>query len=130
MEKIEELKETNLTTKNPCISCGACCASFRVAFYWRETEDNNEWNVPENLTLDLDPMLKCMKGTEQKHRPKCTALKGKIGERVECNIYSNRPSVCRNFKASYEKGNFNSRCDQARKAHGLPPLRRCDWESV
>ncbi|THB82127.1 YkgJ family cysteine cluster protein, partial [Pantoea allii] len=21
---------------NPCVSCGACCAHFRVSFYWAE----------------------------------------------------------------------------------------------
>ncbi|WP_374212354.1 YkgJ family cysteine cluster protein [Thiothrix subterranea] len=23
---------------NPCMTCGACCASFRVSFYWGETD--------------------------------------------------------------------------------------------
>lgn len=23
---------------NPCVSCGACCAYFRVSFYWAESE--------------------------------------------------------------------------------------------
>jgi hypothetical protein len=24
---------------NPCVSCGACCAHFRVSFYWAEADD-------------------------------------------------------------------------------------------
>jgi len=115
-------------SNNPCVSCGACCAFFRVAFYWRESEQGTDgWKVPKNFTMDLDNLSQCMKGTEVKHRPKCIALKGKIGAQALCEIYSQRPSPCRNFQASYFKGIKNPRCDEARKAHGLPPLRREDW---
>ncbi|MEG6657786.1 YkgJ family cysteine cluster protein, partial [Pseudomonas aeruginosa] len=25
-----------MSTDNPCLTCGACCAHFRVSFYWGE----------------------------------------------------------------------------------------------
>lgn len=68
-----------------------------------------------------------MKGTEKKHQLKCCALEGRVGERVRCTIYENRPSTCRHFEASFENGAPNPRCDQARAAHGLAPLSGADW---
>jgi uncharacterized protein len=112
--------------KNPCVQCGACCAFFRVQFYWREVEKNKDYQVPEP-TEDLDPFKKCMKGTNKKNHPQCVALKGRIGEQVGCMIYENRPSVCRTFTPSYADGKPNKRCDRAREAHGLRPLHRKDW---
>ncbi len=77
--------------------------------------------------LSLDPTYRCMKGTEVKHQNKCAALGGRIGKNAHCTIYENRPTPCRNFRASYEDGSHNPRCDEARKAHGLAPLRRDDY---
>jgi len=117
-----------LTKKHhPCIGCGACCAFYRVAFYWREAEPDGLWKVPLERTVDLDSMQRCMKGTEVKHHPKCVSLTGRIGKNAHCSTYENRPSPCRNFIASYEDGTHNPRCDEARKAHGLRPLRREDY---
>jgi Fe-S-cluster containining protein len=113
--------------KSPCTRCGACCAFFRVAFYWREAEPKDVENpVPGGLFEDLTQDLRCMKGTAAKHRPKCTALSGRIGKEVGCTIYHNRPTPCREFQFSYYEGKPNPRCDEARRAHGLPPLRRED----
>lgn len=110
---------------SPCQACGACCASFRVAFYWREAEPaDSEHPVPAGYFEDLTPDQRCMKGTAAKHRPKCLALKGHIGKQVSCAIYEHRPSPCRQFQYSYFQGKHNPRCDQARAAHGLPPIRR------
>lgn len=117
--------------KHPCIECGACCASFRVAFYWREAEPKDTENaVPKGYFEELDSMSRCMKGTSNKHHPKCTALKGTIGLDAHCSIYPNRPSACRRFAASFENGQRNPRCDDARIRHGLKPLRPIDWQLV
>ena len=108
---------------HPCLSCGACCAYFRVSFYWREAEFLDQQNaVPLALVEDLDSRFRAMKGTNKKHHPSCVALKGRIGKAAKCTIYENRPSPCRDFAASYEYGIANPRCDDARRAHGLPPL--------
>lgn len=115
---------------NPCTTCGACCAHFRVSFYWREGEASDYSRpVPAELFVEHGDCFRTMKGTEQ-NRPKCSALKGKVGSSVSCAIYENRPSPCREFFASYEEGKgSNSRCDEARKAHGLEPLKALRGEA-
>jgi len=113
---------------HPCQTCGACCASYRVQFYWREAQKaDSDHPVPPNYWLDADDRVRILKGTEDKHHPKCVALKGRIGEFVTCEIYPNRPSPCRNFQASYETGVYNSRCDEARAKHGLKPITKQDF---
>jgi Fe-S-cluster containining protein len=115
--------------KNPCVGCGACCAHFRVQFYWREANPEDQSpSVPEGLHEDLTSIHRCMRGTAAKHHPKCVALKGKIGESASCSIYLSRPTPCHAFAASYEDGKRNERCDEARRAHGLRPLRPDDWK--
>ncbi len=137
--KIEEKK------RHPCQLCGACCASFRVEFPAIET------SVPAALCNHSAREKKIMKGTQEKHRPACVALAGRVGKQVTCEIYHLRSSTCRNFQASYEpsnepssellnrndsmineqrttgKGHKNPRCDEARARHGMAPLRREDW---
>lgn len=116
---------------HPCQKCGACCASLRVAFHWREaepdSEDNFDRSVPCEYTEDLDVNQRCMKGTAHKHQPKCVALEGKVGQNAHCSIYLNRPSPCRKFSASFEDGYRHDRCDQARAKHGLAPLTKKDF---
>lgn len=110
--------------ESPCVTCGACCAYFRVAFYWREAEpSDHEIAVPKGFFEELTPQLRAMSGTAAKHHPKCVALQGRIGERVGCSIYEKRPTPCREFRASYFEGGHNPRCDEARRFHGLPPLK-------
>ncbi|MBU4610098.1 YkgJ family cysteine cluster protein [Achromobacter sp. GG226] len=99
----------------PCIRCGACCANFRVSFYWAETDMHPEGIVPAGLTVPLTFHHVAMRGTEQR-KPRCEVLVGEIGVSVGCQIYAQRPSPCREFEAG------DPRCDQARARHGLPPL--------
>jgi Fe-S-cluster containining protein len=114
--------------KHPCLSCGACCAFFRVSFYWREAEAGAH-SVPLHLTEDYSSLQRNMRGTNGK-KPRCVALGGKVGERVGCTIYESRPSPCRAFQASYENGEQNGRCDCARAQHGLKPLQPVDWPEL
>lgn len=109
---------------HPCLKCGACCASFRVSFHIRESQKGGLWQVPLERTEEGGSSWLSMKGTNKKHRPVCSALDGTIGKGVSCTIYSDRPSPCRNFLASYEDGIHRPRCDEARKKHGLRPLGR------
>lgn len=100
---------------DPCQSCGACCASFRVSFYWAETDAHPAGSVPQALTQAVTPSLVAMRGTGQ--RPaRCVALQGLVGEAVACSIYAMRSSTCREFAVGDE------RCRQARQQHGLPEL--------
>jgi Fe-S-cluster containining protein len=114
-------------TDNPCLSCGACCAVFRVSFYWREADEENGGIVPPEMTNHLTGFRLCMKGTNRSH-PRCIALEGEIGCTVRCTIYNRRPSPCRNFGITFECGLWHAgiedlmRCNRARAAWGLVPL--------
>ena len=106
---------------NPCLSCGACCSTFRVSFYWAEADDAAGGFVPAALTEQLTPHRRCMTGTSAA-RPRCVALAGEIGAGVCCTIYEQRPSPCREFDAFAPDGSVNPRCNRARQQHGLPLL--------
>ncbi len=106
---------------NPCITCGACCASFRVSFYWGECS-NGFGRVPAELTEEVTQFRRAMIGTTGKNL-KCVALTGEIGNCVSCSIYEVRSSVCREFAFSWQDGVQNERCDSSRVAHGLSPLK-------
>lgn len=118
---------------HPCQTCGACCAHFRVSFYWREGEPREHSAAVPREMWEEEPnasgLYRTMKGTNAKHHPKCVALRGVIGKNVGCSIYSLRSSTCRKFTASFENGTRNLRCDEARAAHGLAPLNKEDWKS-
>jgi len=118
-----------ISRSNPCVSCGACCATFRVQFYWREANrEDHEPTVPEGSFEELTDRLRCMRGTNDKHHPKCLGLKGRIGRDATCSIYGRRPTPCREFTASYENGKPSARCDEARARHGLRRLTVDDWK--
>lgn len=102
-------------TDSPCIKCGACCANYRVSFYWSEVDAHPNGTVPVALTVPVSLYHSAMLGTEGA-RPRCVALEGDIGKSVRCGIYDVRPTPCQGFVAGDE------RCDSARLAHGLVPL--------
>ena len=113
---------------NPCMACGACCASYRVSFYWAEADDGGG-TVPAGLTVPVSPFLRAMAGTNQ-HAPRCVALEGQVGGPCACRIHALRPGPCREFGASWEQGQHEPRCDAARQKHGLAPLSPQDWVGV
>lgn len=92
------------------MSCGACCAAFRVSFYWREGQA-----LPDALVGKVTEHLACMAGTNRPE-PHCAALQGEIGTEVFCSVYSLRPPPCREVQVG------DSKCSRARMRHGLPPL--------
>jgi len=107
---------------NPCLTCGACCACYRVSFYWAETDDVTDTGVPADLTEKLNSFRVVMKGTNQPN-PRCVALQGEIGGRVRCAIYDRRPVPCRDLQFSLSAGAREEKCDKARAAWGLPLLK-------
>lgn len=107
--------------QNPCMACGACCAAFRVSFYWREASDATPGGVPVELAEDFNQRLRVMKGTCQ-NPVRCAALQGEIGVAVQCAIYDKRPSVCREFSMAWDDRGANPLCDTARAMHGLPAM--------
>lgn len=92
---------------NPCMTCGACCAYFRVSFYWAEADDAGGV-VPTQLTEPLTPFLRCMSGTNQR-QSRCTALSGEIGESVHCTIYHQRPSPAASLLCQAKAANSTKR---------------------
>lgn len=116
---------THLSKPHPCLSCGACCAFFRVSFHWTETATESH-GVPIALTKQISQYVNAMNGTDQA-KPSCVALEGIIGKSTSCSIYENRPDCCRQFQASFEDGSKNDKCDEARASKGLKMLQISDW---
>ena len=69
--------------------------------------------VPVAMTVRLTPNLVRMCGTDAQP-PRCVALAGEIGRAVQCTIYAERPSPCREFDTEHEA------CQRARRYFGLP----------
>jgi hypothetical protein len=95
---------------NPCLLCGACCAAYRVSFYWAEAP-----NLPDHLVETINAHYGCLAGTHSAH-PRCQALEGEVGSAVRCSVYAARPPACHEVLAGDEK------CNSARQRHGLPPI--------
>jgi uncharacterized protein len=107
---------------NPCLSCGACCAYFRVSFYAGEVDCHPGGTVPDALVLPINAVMVCMKNTEQGGQS-CIALRGTPGKPgISCAIYTHRPSPCREFLAWNPDGTPNSACHRLRMKWGLPTL--------
>lgn len=98
---------------HPCLSCGACCASFRVDFSAQECSDHGG-SVPNGLVVEVTSTLRRMRGTDHQ-APRCAALTGVVGTQAACGIYEWRPSPCREFAAGSDA------CEQARRRQRLPP---------
>ncbi|MCK6424414.1 MAG: YkgJ family cysteine cluster protein [Burkholderiaceae bacterium] len=92
-----------------CQRCGACCAAFRVSFYWAEAEVHG---LPAELLEPVTPLLSCLRGTNQA-RPRCAALQGRVGDAVACSQYAQRPSPCREVQPG------DAKCRRARDRWGM-----------
>jgi Fe-S-cluster containining protein len=115
--------------RNPCLDCGACCAHFRVSFYWNEADPAAGGATPTELTEQLTAHYAVMRGTNRRPR-RCIALQGEVGKQVLCAIHASRPSPCRVFQASWSDGVHNEHCDRARAAYGLAPLEPPPFETL
>ncbi|WEF35971.1 YkgJ family cysteine cluster protein [Pseudoduganella chitinolytica] len=104
-----------MSSADICQACGACCAHYRVSFYWGESDAHPGGSVPQRLTIPITPYRSAMRGTERTP-VRCVALDGEVGQHVGCTIYPQRSSTCREFTAGTPE------CDKARGAYGLAPL--------
>lgn len=111
-----------LNDDNPCLTCGACCACYRVSFYWSQTDEATESGVPAHLTEKLNNFRVVMRGTNRPN-PRCIGLDGEIGVNVRCTIYDRRPQPCRELQFSGKAEAREEKCDKARAAWGLPLLK-------
>ncbi|ATD66596.1 zinc/iron-chelating domain-containing protein [Luteimonas chenhongjianii] len=114
--------------RHPCLSCGACCAHYRVSMHWMET-DAGGGVVPLASTEPFGGHQVAMRGTWEA-QPRCVALDARIGQYSRCTIHPRRPTACRDVAASWENGAASPQCDRARLAHGLPALTAADWALV
>jgi Fe-S-cluster containining protein len=99
-------------TDNPCLSCGACCMTYRVSFYWAEADQRC---LPPALIERVNAHVSCMAGTNA-NAPRCAALRGEPGGSIACTVYEQRPEPCREVQIGDDK------CRRARAHHGLPAL--------
>lgn len=99
---------------NPCTTCGACCAAYRVDFSVYEV-DGYGGRVPQGFADEINGNTWRMRGTD--HVPiRCAALCGQVGVKVSCGIYEWRPAPCHELEPGSDG------CLRARQRHGLPPL--------
>ena len=111
---------------HPCLSCGACCAAFRVAFHWSEADAGHGGSVPPEAVVPWDAHRVALRGTDRRD-PHCQQLQGTVGSAVTCRIYAGRPSPCRELHAAWEDGSPSEQCDRARIRYGLTPLQPEHW---
>ena len=115
---------------HPCLRCGACCAHFRIAFHWSETDACAGGLTPSALTQSLDPHRVVMRGTYGGQPIRCEQLRGDIAVEAHCGICALRPSPCYSLKPAWEDGTASEQCDKARMAHGMAPLTRDSWRPL
>ena len=111
---------TPAPSDNPCLRCGACCASFRVDFACEELASRGGC-VPDGLAVELSDHTARLRGTDHAS-PRCAALVGTVGQRASCGIHEWRPGPCREFGLLAPLGRSDDACSRARARHGLPPL--------
>ena len=98
-----------------CSTCGGCCAyplcvsvkafdTTPQTHYWQITNKSGDIVVDQFMRRAQEKLT-------------CIALAGKLSEKVNCQIYENRPQVCRDFEAGSDK------CHAIRRTYGIePPL--------
>jgi len=104
-----------------CLTCGACCAAFRVDFHRADLAAEGSAGVPPALAVPVTGNLWRMRGTDDAP-PRCVALSGEVGQQVSCTIYALRPGPCRDFAPYAPLGIGDDACDRARRRVGLAPL--------
>jgi len=104
------------TEPPPCNECGICCTTnleFGRGGYVQLTEADYA-RLPEKYRLkvvlesDLNVDRLGIKGTPETGY-RCTALKGIPNHKTSCDIYEQRPTVCRTF----ERGSPDCRKERA-----------------
>lgn len=97
----------------PCIDCGACCHYFKIKFSLK-----NNPQVPKHRIIEIKDDGYMMGA--HKFKGKCNAIAGTIGKDSLCEIYLDRPDVCKAFEVWLPNGEQNSKCIKAREYYGLP----------
>lgn len=106
-------------TQGECTRCGACCSNPRE----NVAAGVREWVAidPDDGILESEVLRRRLVIVHDDGEPhlraeadgRCLALRGRIGVRVECSIYRDRPSACRIVEAG------SAECLKARSDRGL-----------
>lgn len=97
-----------------CISCGACCVFGLIPINRREPEPLTNYL---ELTLDNADVVVERALPRDSNDGRCVHLFGKIGSEIGCEVYTDRPQVCRDFEPG------SDRCFGYRRMYGIdPPL--------
>jgi len=105
MERIEPA----IDAESLCQSCGACCAYSQNWPRFSIEDDDALALIPAKFVNARQSGMRC-------DGERCSALSGKVGASVRCEIYPVRPEVCRTCMPG------DAECNMARKRHGLPAL--------
>jgi Fe-S-cluster containining protein len=103
-----------------CTRCGACCtnpAENRAEgfVHYVELEPGDRILARPDLTRKL--VVHDADGVPHLRLDRdgrCLALRGRLGDRVKCSIYHERPHACRRVEAG------SAACQRARRDQGLP----------
>lgn len=71
-----------------CRACGACCAYSADWPRFTLEDDAAIARIPEAYVDDARGAMRC-------HGDRCAALAGTVGVETSCEIYPDRPDVCR-----------------------------------
>jgi Fe-S-cluster containining protein len=102
-----------------CVTCGACCYNPNdnreldyIDYIEIETSDRimRKPELVRRLVVLDDDLIPHMR---LNHHQRCVALTGRLGVKVGCSIYHDRPDICRRFSAGSKK------CKELRKERGI-----------
>ena len=97
-----------------CISCGACCVFGLIPINRRELEPLKNY---VELTLDNADVVVERALRRDGNDGRCAHLFGTVGAEIGCDVYPDRPQVCRDFEPG------SDRCFGYRRMYGIdPPL--------
>lgn len=102
-----------------CQSCGACCTNpeeNRAEGFLYYVEVDSSTRLMSKPDLVKRHVVRDERGVPHLRldpSQRCSALLGRLGERVRCAIYEHRPRGCRLVEAG------SPRCDLARRERGI-----------
>jgi len=92
-----------------CQSCGACCSYSQNWPRFSIEDDAALALIPEQFVNARQSGMRC-------DGDRCSALSGKVGAGVRCEIYPVRPEVCRTCMPG------DAECNMARRRFGMPAI--------
>ena len=104
-----EKLESTTDAERLCQSCGACCSYSQNWPRFSIEDDEALALIPEQFVNARQSGMRC-------DGDRCSALSGKVGTGVRCEIYAVRPEVCRTCMPG------DAECNMARKRFGMAAL--------